>query len=131
MNICMKKQSWKFTMLSVYWMFWSLDSRLVSFTKLKNFFLSLSSFFCQHFWPIYDGNRTEWSLIWSVVIIHVINKIRQPRSKRPICQSRVWLQKELDDKVLSPINHNCYNFQKQKICLGQTSLHFGNSSIFF
>ena len=23
-------------------------------------------------------------------------------------------------KVLLPINHNCYIFQKQKICLGQT-----------
>lgn len=32
---------------------------------------------------IYDGNRTKWSSIW-YVIIRVINKIRQPRSRGPI-----------------------------------------------
>ena len=30
-------------------MFWSLDARLVAFKKLKNFFLSLSSFFANIF----------------------------------------------------------------------------------
>ena len=45
---------------------------------------------------INNGNRTEWSPILSV-IIRVINKIRRPRSGSPICQSRVWLQTELDD----------------------------------
>ena len=45
---------------------------------------------------INNGNRTEWSLIRSV-IIRVIKKIRRPRIGSPICQSRVWLQTELDD----------------------------------
>ena len=31
-----------------------------------------------------NGNRTEWSPIWSV-IIRVINKIGRPRSGSPIC----------------------------------------------
>ena len=43
-----------------------------------------------------NTNRTEWSPIRSV-IIRVIYKIRRPRSGSPICQSRVWLQTELDD----------------------------------
>ena len=42
-----------------------------------------------------NGNRTEWSLIQSVVISD--KKIGQPRSGRSICFSRVWLQTELDD----------------------------------
>ena len=33
---------------------------------------------------IYNGNRTEWSPIRSV-IIRVINKIGRPRSGSPIC----------------------------------------------
>ena len=33
---------------------------------------------------INNGNRTEWSPIWSV-IIRVINKIGRPRSGSPIC----------------------------------------------
>ena len=37
---------------------------------------------------IHSGNRTEWSPIWSV-IIQVINKIRQLRSRRLNYQSRV------------------------------------------
>ena len=44
----------------------------------------------------YD-NRTKWSPIRSV-IIQVTDKIRQPRSGSPICQSRELLQTELDDK---------------------------------
>lgn len=53
---------------------------------------------------INDGNRTELSLIRSV-IIWAINKIGQPRSGSPInfVQSPVWLQPELDDNVLLPI----------------------------
>ena len=35
-------------------------------------------------WIINNGNRTEWSPIWSV-IIRVINKIGRPRSGSPIC----------------------------------------------
>ena len=45
---------------------------------------------------INEGNRTEWTPIWSV-IIRVINKIGRQRSESPICQSRVLLQTELDD----------------------------------
>ena len=33
---------------------------------------------------IYNGNRTEWSSIWSV-IIRVINKLGRRRSGSPIC----------------------------------------------
>ena len=53
---------------------------------------------------INDGNRTELSLIQSV-IIWAINKIGQPRSGSPInfVQSPVRLQPELDDNVLLPI----------------------------
>ena len=58
---------------------------------IKN--LILNRFF---FLSINKGNRTEWSPIRSV-IIRVINKIGRPRSGSPICQSRVWLQTELDD----------------------------------
>ena len=67
---------------------------------------------------INNGNRTEWSPIRSVVV-RVINKIG--RGGSPICQSRVWLQTELDDTKSSYqlINHNHYNFGK-KIHLGQT-----------
>ena len=46
---------------------------------------------------VYNSNRTEWSPIQSV-IIQAINKIGQPLSGSPICQSQVWLQIELDDK---------------------------------
>ena len=45
---------------------------------------------------INNGNRTQWSSIWSV-IIRVINKIRQPWSRSPICQSCLWLLAELDE----------------------------------
>ena len=37
---------------------------------------------------VYNSNRTEWSPIQSV-IIQVINKIGQPLSGSPICQSQV------------------------------------------
>ena len=46
--------------------------------------------------PLWSPNRTEWTPIWSV-IIQVINKNGRQRSESPICQSRVWLQTELDD----------------------------------
>ena len=49
---------------------------------------------------INNGNRTEYSPIRSV-IIRVINKIGGSRSGSPICQSRVWLQTELDEKKFS------------------------------
>ena len=68
---------------------------------------------------IYNGNRTEWSPIWSV-IIRAINKIGQPRSGSPICQSQVCLQTELDD------TNSCYQLIvtitiSEKKNLGQTS----------
>ena len=37
---------------------------------------------------INNGNRTEWSPI-RFVLIRGISKIRRPRSRSPICQSRV------------------------------------------
>ena len=70
---------------------------------------------------IHNGNRTGWSPIRSVVI-RGINKIGRSRSGSLICQSRVWLQTELDDTVvLLPINHNHNNFPQKKIHLGQIS----------
>ena len=45
---------------------------------------------------INNGNRTECSPIRSV-IIRVINKIGRPRSWSLICESRVWLQTQLDE----------------------------------
>ena len=69
---------------------------------------------------INNGNRTQWSSIWSV-IIRVINKIRWPRSGSPICQSRLWLPAELDETKF------CYQLiitiiiKKKKKHLGQTS----------
>ena len=47
---------------------------------------------------ISNGNRTEWSPVWSV-IIRVISKIGWPRSGSPICliKSIIILQTELDN----------------------------------
>ena len=45
---------------------------------------------------IYNGDRTEYSPIQSV-IMQVINKIGWPQSGSPICQSLTWLQTELDN----------------------------------
>ena len=61
---------------------------------------------------INNGNRTEWSPIWSV-IIQVINKIRRPCSGSPFCLIGMSM---ITDRigwheVLLPINYN-YN----KIC---------------
>ena len=48
-------------------------------------------------------------------MIWVIDKIRQLQSGSQICLSWVWLHTELDDKkILLPINHNHFNFQKNK-----------------
>ena len=57
---------------------------------------------------IYNGNRTEWSPILSV-IIRVINKIGRPRSRSPICL--IITDRIGRHEVMLPINHN-YN----KIC---------------
>ena len=64
------------------------------------------------------GNRTECSPI-QPVIIRVINKIGQPRSGSPICQSRVWLHTELSTRSrqccqLIKTRHRLYVFLRQK-----------------
>ena len=62
--------------------------------------------------PISNGNRTEWSPIWSV-IIRVINKIGRPRSGSPICLITSMITDRIGrQEVLLPINHN-FN----KICV--------------
>ena len=43
-----------------------------------------------------NGNRREWSPIRSV-IIQVIDKIGELQQRILICESRVWLQAELED----------------------------------
>ena len=45
---------------------------------------------------IYNGDRTEYSPIQSV-IMQVINKIGWPQSGSPICWSLTWLPPELDN----------------------------------
>ena len=42
------------------------------------------------------------------------NKIGRSRSGIPIRLSRVWLQTELDDTKIIPINHKNYNFREKK-----------------
>ena len=55
---------------------------------------------------ISNGNRTEWSPIWSV-IIRVINKIGRPRSGSPICLITSMITDRIGrHEVLLPINHN-------------------------
>ena len=66
---------------------------------------------------IYNGNRTEWSPIRSV-IIRVINKIGRPRSGSPICYSQVWLQTELDDTM------SCYQLIKTMTKLEERTKHW-------
>ena len=60
---------------------------------------------------IYNGNRTEWSPIRSV-IIRVNNKIRRLHSGSLICLIMSMISDQIGrHEVLLPINHN-YN----KIC---------------
>ena len=55
---------------------------------------------------ISNGNRTEWSPIWSV-IIRVINKIGRPRSGSPICLITSMTTDRIGrHEVLLPINRN-------------------------
>ena len=74
----------------------------INFCYHYHFFFEhpFSFFFFLHYrnWgpSVYNGNRTEWSPIQSV-IIQVMNKIGPQRSCSLICQSRVWLLTELDD----------------------------------
>ena len=91
---------------------------------------------------INNGNRTEWSPIWSEMI-HSSDQQNWTAAK---WESNLSIISMITDtigrqKVLLPINHNHYNFWKQQMHLGQTSLvammpkvtkflHFGNSSVF-
>ena len=53
-----------------------------------------------------NGNRTEWSIIWSV-IIRVINKIGRSRSGSPICLITSMITHRIGRReVLLPTNHN-------------------------
>ena len=70
---------------------------------------------------INNGNRTQWSSIWSV-IIWVINKIRWPQSRSPICQSRLWLPAELDETKF------CYQLIITIIIKKKTKKHLGQTS---
>ena len=66
---------------------------------------------------INNGNRTEESLIWSV-IIWVTNKIRQPHSGSLICLITTMITDRIGrNEVLLPINHNHYNFREEKCIL--------------
>ena len=64
-------------------------------------------------WPnlyiisINNGNRTEWSPIWSVIIHTYVMSMITDRIVR--------------HEVPLPISHDHYNFRKKKIHLGQTS----------
>ena len=53
-----------------------------------------------------NGNRTEWSPVWSV-IIWVMSKIGQPRSGSPVCLINGMITDRIGQhKVLLPINRN-------------------------
>ena len=55
---------------------------------------------------ISNGNKTEWSPIWSV-IIRVINNTGRPRSGNPICLITSMITDRIGrHEVLLPINHN-------------------------
>ena len=55
---------------------------------------------------INNGNRTEWSPVWSV-IIRVNNKIGRPRNGSPICLITSMITDRIGrHEVLLPINHN-------------------------
>ena len=55
---------------------------------------------------IYNGNRTEWSPIRSV-IIRVINKIGRPHSGSPICLVTSMITDRIGRHgVPLPFNHN-------------------------
>ena len=58
---------------------------------------------------INNGNRTEWSPVWSV-IIQVISKIGWPRSGSPVCLIKSMITDRIGQhKVLLPINRNYKN----------------------
>ena len=50
----------------------------------------------------------------------MINKIEWLKQESDLSIKSMITDRIGQHKVLLPINHNCYIFQKQKICLGQT-----------
>ena len=63
---------------------------------------------------IYNGNRTEWSPVWAV-IMRVINKIGRPRSGNPICLITSLITDRIGrHEVLLPIYQKHYNFRESK-----------------
>ena len=63
---------------------------------------------------INNGNRTEWSPIWSV-IIRVINEIGRPHSGSPICLITSMITDRIGrHEVLLPINHIYNKISKRK-----------------
>ena len=65
-------------------------------------------------YPENNGNRTEWSPI-RCVIIRVITKIGGPQSRSPICLiTRMITERNGQHEALLPINHNHFNFPKNK-----------------
>ena len=91
------------------------------YVKLKNFpktwsqysakyqLLMIKSFLASQL--VYNGNRTEWSPVRSV-IVRVINKTGQPRFVYHEYDYRLnWRQ-----EVMLPIYHYHYNFRKTKKC---------------
>ena len=89
---------------------------------------------------VYNGNRTEWSTIRSV-IIRVIYKIGRPRRGSPLCLSRVWFPTELDDKkscyqlivtisISEKTNTPRTNISSKNNVFSYLFLHFGNCLVF-
>ena len=67
-----------------------------------------------HLVTIHNGNRTEWSPIWSV-IIRVINEIGRPRSGSPICLITSMITDRIGrHEVLLPINHIYNRIRERK-----------------
>ena len=64
--------------------------------------------------PVYNGNRTEWSPIRSV-IIRMINEIGRPRSGNPICLITSMITDRIEGhEVLLPINHIYNKIRERK-----------------
>ena len=76
---------------------------------------SLRAWLFQVNYVIYNGNRTEWSPIRSV-IIQVINKIGR------LVNHENYNRQNWKTKIVLPINRNLYNFRKTTIHLGQISV---------
>ena len=78
--------------------------------------------------PISNGNRTESSQIWSV-IIRVINKIVRPRSRSPICLITSMITDRIGrHEVLLPINHNLNKIFEKRLFFKTRNSNFFASS---